>query len=42
MKFGGMPHAKVLKSMELFAKEVMPALQEEEAKVAAARGESGR
>jgi len=34
MKFGGMPHAKVLKSMELFAKEVMPALRQFEAAVA--------
>ncbi|MBI3325390.1 MAG: LLM class flavin-dependent oxidoreductase [Nitrospinae bacterium] len=42
MRIGGLAHKKVLRSMELFAKEVMPALREEEAKVAAARGESGR
>jgi alkanesulfonate monooxygenase SsuD/methylene tetrahydromethanopterin reductase-like flavin-dependent oxidoreductase (luciferase family) len=34
MRIGGLEHEKVLRSMELFAKEVMPALREEEAKVA--------
>lgn len=28
MKFGGMPHDKAMKSMELFAKHVMPALRD--------------
>jgi hypothetical protein len=27
MKFGGMPHAKAMKSMELFARHVMPAFR---------------
>jgi alkanesulfonate monooxygenase SsuD/methylene tetrahydromethanopterin reductase-like flavin-dependent oxidoreductase (luciferase family) len=34
MRIGGLEHKKVLRSMELFAKHVMPALREEEAKVA--------
>ncbi len=33
MKFGGMPHAKAMKSMELFAQHVMPALREYEVTV---------
>ena len=33
MRIGGLEHDKVMRSMELFAKEVMPALREEEAKV---------
>jgi hypothetical protein len=33
MRIGGLAHKKVLRSMELFAKEVMPALRAEEAKV---------
>ena len=37
MRPGGIDHKKVLRSMELFAKEVMPALREEEAKMAAAK-----
>ncbi|HXH11777.1 MAG TPA: LLM class flavin-dependent oxidoreductase, partial [Alphaproteobacteria bacterium] len=36
MRIGGLEHKKVLRSMELFAKHVMPALREEEAKVAVA------
>ncbi|HJO83477.1 MAG: LLM class flavin-dependent oxidoreductase [SAR202 cluster bacterium] len=36
MRIGGLKHSKVRKSMELFAKEVMPALREEEAKMEAA------
>lgn len=28
MKFGGMPHDKAMKSMELFARHVMPALKD--------------
>ena len=32
-KIGGLEHQKVLRSMELFVKEVMPALQEAEVKV---------
>ncbi len=38
MRPGGINHKKVLRSMELFAKNVMPALREEEAKMAAAAG----
>jgi len=34
MRIGGLEHKKVLRSMELFAKEVMPALRQEEAKLA--------
>ena len=33
MRIAGLSHEKVLRSMELFAKEVMPALREEEAKL---------
>jgi alkanesulfonate monooxygenase SsuD/methylene tetrahydromethanopterin reductase-like flavin-dependent oxidoreductase (luciferase family) len=36
MRIGGLEHEKVLRSMELFAKHVMPALEEEEAKMAVA------
>jgi alkanesulfonate monooxygenase SsuD/methylene tetrahydromethanopterin reductase-like flavin-dependent oxidoreductase (luciferase family) len=36
MRIGGLEHQKVLRSMELFAKHVMPALREEAAKVASA------
>jgi natural product biosynthesis luciferase-like monooxygenase protein len=36
MRIGGLAHKKVLRSMELFAKEVMPALRAEEAKVGTA------
>ncbi len=36
MRVGGLEHKKVLRSMELFAKHVMPALREEEAKMATA------
>ena len=36
MRIGELPHDKVMKSMELFAKEVMPALREDaEAEVSA-------
>jgi hypothetical protein len=38
MRIGGLEHKKVLRSMELFAKHVMPALREEEAKMAVAKG----
>jgi alkanesulfonate monooxygenase SsuD/methylene tetrahydromethanopterin reductase-like flavin-dependent oxidoreductase (luciferase family) len=34
MRIGGLEHKKVLRSMELFAREVMPALREEAAKLA--------
>lgn len=34
MRIGGLEHQKVRRSMELFAKHVMPALREEEAKMA--------
>ena len=34
MRIGGLEHKKVMRSMELFAKHVMPALQEEEARMA--------
>ena len=34
MKFGGMPHEKAMRSMELFAKHVMPAFREQAAKPA--------
>lgn len=33
MRIGGLEHEKVMRSMELFAKHVMPALREEEAKM---------
>jgi len=36
MRIGGLEHDKVMRSMELFAKHVMPALREEEAKMMAA------
>ena len=36
MRTGGMAHDKIIRSMELFATEVMPALREEEARLAAA------
>jgi hypothetical protein len=36
MRIGGLDHAKVMRSMDLFAKEVMPALREEEARLVAA------
>ncbi|MDP7545841.1 MAG: LLM class flavin-dependent oxidoreductase [Alphaproteobacteria bacterium] len=36
MRIGGLEHHKVKRSMELFAKEVMPALREEESRLAAA------
>ena len=36
MRIGGLEHHKVMRSMELFAKHVMPALREEEAKKTAA------
>ena len=36
MRIGGLEHHKVMRSMELFAKHVMPALREEEAKTTAA------
>jgi alkanesulfonate monooxygenase SsuD/methylene tetrahydromethanopterin reductase-like flavin-dependent oxidoreductase (luciferase family) len=39
MRIGGLEHKKVLRSMELFAREVMPALREEEAKLAVGAGE---
>jgi hypothetical protein len=32
-KVGGVEHEKVMKSMDLFAREVMPALREEPAKI---------
>ena len=32
-KIGGLEHEKVMKSMDLFAREVMPALREEPAKI---------
>jgi alkanesulfonate monooxygenase SsuD/methylene tetrahydromethanopterin reductase-like flavin-dependent oxidoreductase (luciferase family) len=35
MRCGGLEHKKALRSMELFAKHVMPALREEEARMAA-------
>jgi len=34
MRCGGVVHSKALRSMELFARYVMPALREEEAKLA--------
>ena len=34
MRIGGLEHTKVLRSMELFAREVMPALRAQEAQVA--------
>jgi alkanesulfonate monooxygenase SsuD/methylene tetrahydromethanopterin reductase-like flavin-dependent oxidoreductase (luciferase family) len=37
MVFGGLEHAKVLRSMELFAKHVMPQFQERPAAAAAFR-----
>jgi alkanesulfonate monooxygenase SsuD/methylene tetrahydromethanopterin reductase-like flavin-dependent oxidoreductase (luciferase family) len=39
MRIGGLEHKKVLRSMELFAREVMPALREEEARLAVEAGE---
>ena len=36
MRIGGLEHEKVRRSMELFAEQVMPALREEEAKMATA------
>jgi alkanesulfonate monooxygenase SsuD/methylene tetrahydromethanopterin reductase-like flavin-dependent oxidoreductase (luciferase family) len=36
MQLGRLEHDKVLRSMDLFAKEVMPALREEEARLQAA------
>jgi alkanesulfonate monooxygenase SsuD/methylene tetrahydromethanopterin reductase-like flavin-dependent oxidoreductase (luciferase family) len=33
MRIGGLEHRKVMRSMELFATHVMPALREEEAKM---------
>ncbi len=36
MRIGGLEHDKVMRSMELFAKEVMPALSAEEARLVAA------
>ena len=36
MRIGGLEHEKVMRSMELFAKHVMPALREEEDKMAVA------
>ena len=33
MRIGGLEHKKVMRSMELFAQDVMPALREEEAKM---------
>jgi len=36
MRIGGLPHEKVLRSMKLFASEVMPALRQEAAGLAAA------
>jgi alkanesulfonate monooxygenase SsuD/methylene tetrahydromethanopterin reductase-like flavin-dependent oxidoreductase (luciferase family) len=36
MRSGGLEHHKVVRSMELFAREVMPALREEEARIQAA------
>ncbi len=36
MRVGGLEHDKVMRSMDLFAKEVMPALREEEAQLVAA------
>ncbi|MDP6707782.1 MAG: LLM class flavin-dependent oxidoreductase [Alphaproteobacteria bacterium] len=36
MRIGGLEHDKVMRSMELFTNEVMPALREEEARLAAA------
>jgi alkanesulfonate monooxygenase SsuD/methylene tetrahydromethanopterin reductase-like flavin-dependent oxidoreductase (luciferase family) len=36
MRIGGLEHDKVMRSMDLFAKEVMPALREEEAQLVAA------
>jgi alkanesulfonate monooxygenase SsuD/methylene tetrahydromethanopterin reductase-like flavin-dependent oxidoreductase (luciferase family) len=33
MRIGGLDHSKVMRSMELYAKHVMPALREEEAKM---------
>ena len=35
MRIGGLEHGKVMRSMELFAKHVMPALKEEEVKMGA-------
>ncbi len=36
MRIGGLEHDKVLRSMELYANEVMPALREEAASLSAA------
>jgi hypothetical protein len=36
MRIGGLEHKKVMQSMELFAKYVMPALRKEEAKMESA------
>jgi hypothetical protein len=36
MRIGGLEHGKVLRSMELFAEHVMPALLEEETRMTAA------
>ena len=33
MRIGGLEHAQVMRSMELFTNEVMPALREEEARL---------
>ena len=37
MRIGGLEHHKVMRSMELFAKHVMPALREEEAMMTAVK-----
>ena len=36
MRIGGLEHSKVMRSMKLFAEEVVPALREEEARLDAA------
>jgi alkanesulfonate monooxygenase SsuD/methylene tetrahydromethanopterin reductase-like flavin-dependent oxidoreductase (luciferase family) len=36
MRSGGLEHEKIMRSMELFAREVMPALREEEARIKSA------
>jgi alkanesulfonate monooxygenase SsuD/methylene tetrahydromethanopterin reductase-like flavin-dependent oxidoreductase (luciferase family) len=41
MRIGGLEHKKVMRSMELFAKHVMPALREEEFKMTAVHGVIG-
>jgi hypothetical protein len=41
MRIGGLEHKKVMRSMELFSKHVMPALRQEEVKMTAVHGVIG-